>query len=132
MRGIGPFLKDAWQLSRPYFMTSEQRWSARGLLLAIVAIEDLTLVGVSVGVQLLAPRILPTPCRTRTGRPFLELLFLFRNTASGVMPGFCEVAAVHIVLAVYSVYLNQLLQIRWRRWLTTQVPRRMASRSGLL
>jgi ABC transporter transmembrane region 2 len=25
---------------------------------------------------------------------------------------------VHIVLAVYSVYLNQMLQIRWRRWLT--------------
>ena len=36
------------------------------------------------------------------------------------MPGFCEVAAVHIVLAVYSVYLNQLLQIRWRRWLTSK------------
>ena len=34
------------------------------------------------------------------------------------MPGFVEVAAVHIILAVYSVYLNQLLQIRWRRWLT--------------
>ena len=27
---------------------------------------------------------------------------------------------MHIVLAVYSVYLNQLLQIRWRRWLTRQ------------
>src|SRR5205807_576104 len=25
---------------------------------------------------------------------------------------------IHIVLAVYSVYTNQLLQIRWRRWLT--------------
>ena len=38
MRGIGPFLKDAWQLARPYFMTSDEKWSARGLLLAIVAI----------------------------------------------------------------------------------------------
>ena len=34
------------------------------------------------------------------------------------MPGFCEVAAVYIVVAVYRTYLNQWLQIRWRRWLT--------------
>ena len=47
MRGIGPFLKDAWQLARPYFMTSEEKWSARGLLLAIIAM-NLTLVGMSV------------------------------------------------------------------------------------
>ncbi len=36
------------------------------------------------------------------------------------MPGFCEVAAVDIVLAVYSIYVNQLLQIRWRRWMTSK------------
>ena len=34
------------------------------------------------------------------------------------MPGFCEIAAVYIVVAVYRTYLNQWLQIRWRRWLT--------------
>ena len=36
------------------------------------------------------------------------------------MPGFCELAAVFIGIAVYSVYLNQWLQIRWRRWMTTR------------
>ena len=36
------------------------------------------------------------------------------------MPGFCELAAVFIGIAVYAVYLNQWLQIRWRRWMTTE------------
>jgi putative ATP-binding cassette transporter len=118
MRGIGPFLKDAWQLSRPYFMTSEQRWSARGLLLAIIAM-NLTLVGVSVVLSFWR-REFYNALQDKDWKAFLELLFLFRQTPSGLMPGFCEVAAVHIVLAVYSVYLNQLLQIRWRRWLTSK------------
>ena len=118
MRGIGPFLKDAWQLARPYFVTSEERWSARGLLLAIIAM-NLTLVGLSVVLSFWRREFYNT-LQDKDWRAFLELLFLYRKTDSGLMPGFCEVAAVHIVLAVYSVYLNQLLQIRWRRWLTRQ------------
>src|SRR4029453_7415594 len=31
---------------------------------------------------------------------------------------FCVLAAIYIVLAVYQLYLNQWLQIRWRKWLT--------------
>ena len=31
---------------------------------------------------------------------------------------FCGLAAVYTVLAVYQTYLNQWLQIRWRRWMT--------------
>src|SRR5436305_2917686 len=33
---------------------------------------------------------------------------------------FCALAAAFIVLAVYQLYLNQWLQIRWRRWMTRQ------------
>jgi putative ATP-binding cassette transporter len=29
-------------------------------------------------------------------------------------------ATIYIVIAVYQIYLNQMLQIRWRRWLTEQ------------
>jgi putative ATP-binding cassette transporter len=36
------------------------------------------------------------------------------------MPGFCLIAAVYIVIAVYARYLNQWLQIRWRRWMTAR------------
>jgi vitamin B12/bleomycin/antimicrobial peptide transport system ATP-binding/permease protein len=118
MRGIGPFLKDAWRLARPYFMTSEERWSARGLLLSIIAM-NLTLVGLSVVLSFWR-REFYNALQDKDWKAFLELLFLYRNTPSGLLPGFCEVAAVHILLAVYSIYLNQLLQIRWRRWLTRQ------------
>jgi putative ATP-binding cassette transporter len=31
---------------------------------------------------------------------------------------FCVLATIYIVIAVYRIYLNQMLQIRWRRWLT--------------
>ena len=33
---------------------------------------------------------------------------------------FSVLAAIFIVLAVYQLYLNQWLQIRWRRWMTEQ------------
>src|ERR1700749_2328292 len=116
MRGIGPFLKDAWRLARPYFVTSEERWSARGLLVAVIAM-NLTLVALSVVLSFWR-REFYNALQDKDWKAFLELLFFYRQTDSGFMPGFCEVATVHIVLAVYSVYLNQLLQIRWRRWLT--------------
>ena len=31
---------------------------------------------------------------------------------------FCGLAAVYIVAAVYRLYLTQMLEIRWRSWLT--------------
>ena len=118
MRGLGPFLKDAWQLSRPYFMTSEEKWSARGLLLAIIAM-NLTNVGLSVVFNFWR-RGFYNALQDKDWKAFLELLFWYRNSDSGLMPGFCELATVYIIIAVYAVYINQLLQIRWRRWLTGQ------------
>jgi vitamin B12/bleomycin/antimicrobial peptide transport system ATP-binding/permease protein len=118
MRGIRPFLKDAWLLTRPYFVSSEERWSARGLLASIVAM-NLLLVGLSVVLSFWR-REFYNALQDKDWKAFLELLFLYRRTDSGLMPGFTEVAMVYIVLAVYSVWVNQLLQIRWRRWLTRQ------------
>jgi len=31
---------------------------------------------------------------------------------------FAILAAIYITMAVYAFYLNQMLQIRWRRWIT--------------
>src|SRR5271166_1262333 len=118
MRGLGPFLKDAWQLARPYFMTSEEKWSARGLLLAII-VMNLTNVGLSVVFNFWR-RGFYNALQDKDWKAFLELLFWYRNSDSGLMPGFCELATVYIIIAVYAVYINQLLQIRWRRWLTGQ------------
>ena len=46
-------------------------------------------------------------CKTRTGTRFVYQLGYF-----------CVLATAYIFLAVYQLYLNQWLQIRWRRWLT--------------
>ncbi|HEX4368205.1 MAG TPA: SbmA/BacA-like family transporter, partial [Rhodopila sp.] len=116
MRGIGPFLKDAWRLSRPYFMTSEEKWSARGLLLAIIAM-NLSVVGLTV-IFNFWHRDFYNALQDKDWKAFLQLLFLYRISPAGFMPGFSALAAIYIALGVYSVYVNQYLQIRWRRWLT--------------
>lgn len=118
MRGLGPFLKDAWGLTKPYFFRSEERWSARGLLLAIVALS-LLMVGMSVVLSYWR-REFYNSLQEKDWQAFIDLLFLYRHTPSGLMPGFCEIAVAYIAISVYTVYLNQWLQIRWRRWLTTR------------
>jgi len=115
MRGIGPFLKDAWHLARPYFW-SEEKWSARGLLLVIIAM-NLTLVGMTVILNFWN-REFYNSLQNKDWQSFIGLLFWYRRTDSGFMPGFCGIAVVYIAIAVYRTYLTQWLQIRWRRWMT--------------
>ncbi len=117
MRGLGPFLRDAWHLARPYFR-SEEKWSAWGLLASILALR-LLLVGMTV-VLSFWNREFFNSLQDKDFSAFFELLFVWRQTPSGFMPGFCEIAAVYILVAVYFTYLSQWLQIRWRRWLTVR------------
>jgi len=37
MRGIRPFLRDAWRLAKPYY-ASDEKWSAWGLLISVLAL----------------------------------------------------------------------------------------------
>ncbi len=117
MRSLSEFMKDAYRLSKPYFTRSDEKLSAWGLLIAII-ILNLSIVGMSV-IQNYWHRSFYNAIQTKDWRAFLELLFLYRVTPTGgFLPGFVELAAVWIAAAVYSVYLNQWLQIRWRNWMT--------------
>ena len=119
MRGLGPFLKDAWRLAKPYF-NSEEKWAARGLL-AVIVILNLSMVGMSVVLNFWN-RMIYNSLQQKDWEGFIGLLFWFRKTADGlIMPGFCEIAVVYILVAVYRTYLNQWLQIRWRRWMTARL-----------
>jgi vitamin B12/bleomycin/antimicrobial peptide transport system ATP-binding/permease protein len=118
MRGLGSFLKDAYRLSKPYFTRSDERWSAWGLLIAIIVL-NLSQVGLSVVLNYWR-REFYNSLQQKNWQAFMDLIFIYRRTPSGLMPGFCELAVVFIGIAVYSVYLNQWLQIRWRRWMTTR------------
>jgi len=116
MRSLGPFLRDAWQLSKPYF-NSEEKWSAR-LLLAAIILLNLGLVALDVVLNFWNGSFYDA-LQNKDWNSFISLLFWFRHSADGeFMPGFCGIAVVYILVAVYRTYLNQWLQIRWRRWLT--------------
>src|ERR1043166_3011425 len=117
MRGLRQFLRDAWRLARPYYR-SDEKWSAWGLLLSILALR-LLLVGMTV-ILSFWNREFFNALQDKDFGAFWGLLFFYRNTDSGFMPGFCEIAGVYILVAIYFTYLSQWLQIRWRRWLTVR------------
>jgi putative ATP-binding cassette transporter len=117
MTKLRSFLRDVWHLSRPYYR-SEEKWSAWGLLLSIVSLR-LLLVGMTV-ILSFWNREFFNSLQDKDFAAFFGLLFVYRRTPSGFMPGFCEIAAVYILVAVYYTYLSQWLQIRWRRWLTVR------------
>lgn len=105
MKMSGAFLRDLWALTRPYWF-SEDRWAGRGLLGVILAM-NLGLVVLSV--------------------LFNQWYRLFYNSLQNhdvhefwhQLGRFSYLAAIAIVIAVYQVYLSQMLQIRWRQWLTS-------------
>jgi putative ATP-binding cassette transporter len=116
MKTIGGFLKDAWMLGRPYFVESEERWSARFLLAAVIG---LSLASVGLSVLLNFWRLdFYNAIQNKDWDGFVALLLLYRHSDKGFTFGFTPLAMSHVVIAVFEVYLTQWLQIRWRRWLT--------------
>ncbi|MGB6068794.1 MAG: ABC transporter ATP-binding protein/permease [Desulfomonilaceae bacterium] len=93
-----------WSLTAPYW-TSEAKWGAIGLLVVIMSM-NLGMVYVRV---LLNEWTRGFYNALQAGNKAAFLSDLWR---------FAELAAAYIVQAVYMLYLNQMLQIRWRRWLT--------------
>src|SRR3569833_1598044 len=97
-------LATVWRIAAPYF-SSEDKWAGRVLLAAVVAIE-LSLVGLNV-------------LFNSWNATFYNALQEHDWNAFVYQLGyFCILATAFILLAVYQLYLNQWLQIRWRRWMT--------------
>ena len=104
MKSLALTVADIWRLAIPYFR-SDDRWRGRILLGAVIAIE-LALVGLQVILNQWYNRFYNT-LQDRNWDAFVSAILFF-----------CVLAAVYTVLAVYQLYLNQWLQIRWRRWMT--------------
>ena len=104
MTRLREMLRDAWTLIRPYWF-SEDRWAGRGLLLVVVVL-NLFIVYINV---LLSKwyNLFYNSLQDKDFAAFSSLLIRFS-----------WLAGLFIVAAVYQIYLNQMLQIRWRRWLT--------------
>ena len=98
------FCARVWALAAPYFK-SEDKWKARGLLAAIVL---LNLGAVYMLVQL-----------NEWNRVFYDALQNKNESVFWTQLGrFTYLAFAFIVIAVYRFYLTQLLELRWRAWMT--------------
>ena len=98
------FMRDLWTLVRPYW-SSEEKWLARGLLAVVIAL-DLGTVFVNVAINKWQAAFYNS-LEAKDQAEFMRLLGTFTMLALS-----------YIVMAVYQLYLTQMLQIRWRRWLT--------------
>jgi putative ATP-binding cassette transporter len=105
VNNIRSTLATVWRIAVPYFR-SEDKWAGRGLLAAVVSIE-LALVAIDVLINQWNARFY-NALQERNWDSFVRELGIFSL-----------LAACFIALAVYQLYLNQWLQIRWRRWLTS-------------
>ncbi len=98
------FAARAWALTRPYF-ASQDKWKARGLLAAIVAL-NLGLVYMAV-------------LFNDWNKLFYDALQEKNEAVFWAQLGrFTWLAFAFIILAVYKFYLTQLLEVRWRAWMT--------------
>lgn len=122
VRALGAAITDALRLAHPYFSSAEGR-QAWGLLAAIVAL-NLIVVYLNV-VYTFWYKVAYDALQTKTAAAFWASMFTYRVVAGFpfVVPGFAEIAVLSILAGVYSLYLSQMLEIRWRRWLTVSFVR---------
>jgi putative ATP-binding cassette transporter len=93
-----------WRLASPYFR-SEDRKAGLILLVTVVAIE-LSLVAITVMINQWRNRFYNALQDHQWNAFITELLIFF------------VLAGAFVLISVYQLYLNQWLQIRWRRWMT--------------
>ncbi|HZC36692.1 MAG TPA: ABC transporter ATP-binding protein/permease [Chthoniobacterales bacterium] len=103
-KGARGLVGRAWRIAKPYWL-SEEKWSAWGLLLAVIAL-NLGNVYISVRINDWNNAFYDA-LQGFNGAEFFRQIFIF-----------CLLAGLAIILSVYALYFNQMLQIRWRRWLT--------------
>jgi putative ATP-binding cassette transporter len=98
------FLRRVWALSQPYF-ASDQKWKARALLGAIIALN--------LGMVYMAVLF------NDWNKLFYDALQDKNAAVFWTQLGrFTYLAFAFIVIAVYKFYLTQLLEMRWRAWMT--------------
>jgi putative ATP-binding cassette transporter len=105
VNNIRSTLAAVWRIAAPYF-GSEDKWAGRGLLAAVIAIE-LMLVAIDVLLNQWYNRFY-NDLQERNWDGFVWEIGIFT-----------VLATLNVALSIYQLYLNQWLQIRWRRWMTS-------------
>ena len=95
-----------WQLFRGYW-NSEHKWKARGLLAVVIGLNFFC-------VYLLVRM-------NSWYNEFYNALQQYQADKFWPLLGeFTALAMLYIVIAVYAIYLRQMLQIKWRTWMTDE------------
>jgi vitamin B12/bleomycin/antimicrobial peptide transport system ATP-binding/permease protein len=97
-------LPTAWNIIRPYW-SSEDRWAAWGLIGVVIGLT-LAMVHMSVLFNHWNNAFF-TALQEKNHTGFFQQLI-----------GLSWLVGLTIIFSVYQLYLNQMLEIRWRRWLT--------------
>ena len=105
MNNIRSTLAIVWRIASPYFR-SEDKLAGRVLLAAVISIE-LALVLINVVLNQWQSRFY-NALQEKNWDGFVREIGIFTLLAT-----------CYIALSVYQLYLNQWLQIRWRKWLTS-------------
>ena len=101
-----PLARGFWQLFKGYW-SSPEKWKARGLLISVIAL-NLIMVYLLVRIN-------------DWYRIFYDALQAYDWTSFWPLIGeFTVLAFIYIIIAVYAVYLRQMLTISWRTWMTEQ------------
>jgi putative ATP-binding cassette transporter len=106
VHNIRSTLAIVWRIAAPYFR-SEDKWAGRILLAAVIAIQ-LSQVAIDVLINQWNNRFY-NALQDRNWDNFVREIGIFT-----------VLAFASVGLAIYQLYLNQWLQIRWRRWLTNR------------
>ena len=101
---FGQFVRQSTRLALPYFK-SEEKWRAIGLLVAVIAL-NLTAVYFLVLINQWN-KVFYDALQAKDAAVFWQQMIKF-----------CWLAGGFIVVAIYRYYLSQLLQLRWRAWMT--------------
>ena len=120
MRRAGRFFRNMWYLSTPYFR-SEEKWSAWGLLLLVLA-ANVVIVRINVVANATQGIFFNALQQYDEAKFFAALLTYVRDPDGpfGIVPGFVPLFALNVLIFANGRYMHQWLEIRWRRWMTAR------------
>ncbi|WP_378953416.1 ABC transporter ATP-binding protein/permease [Pelosinus sp. sgz500959] len=100
------FIEGLWQIAKGYW-NSEEKWRAR-LLLGVIVSLNLSHVYILVLLN-------------EWNNTFYNTLQNYdKDGFVSALGTFSILATFYIIVAVYELYMQQLLEIKWRRWLTKE------------
>jgi vitamin B12/bleomycin/antimicrobial peptide transport system ATP-binding/permease protein len=97
-------LRDAWRLAKPYWSGDDKGWASA--LLGAVAFLTLFSVGINFALNIWRGAFFNAVQQLDERQFFVQIGW------------FLLLSLVSVGVFVYQLYLQQMLQIRWRRWLT--------------